>query len=122
MAQEMTPAMYAQHAGIKESLVRNWLLGRTGYKFDPRDVRWLTRNCPLITVAAPNASGQGARPRLIHVSSGAPTMDVVSQEDGGSGGVPHPAGEHVDGHPTLGVESGEGVTQALEVHDGKGSR
>ena len=119
MAQEMSPEMFAAHTGIKLSTVKSWINGRGGWKFDHRDCRHLTRDNPLIAVAAPNASGLGARPRLVHVSGRAAPVDVVAQEDGAAGGVPHPAPEDVHGDIPLGVVGGEGVPQAFQVHHGE---
>ena len=97
----------------------NWLTGRTGYKFDPRDVRYLTPKCPLITVQAPNAAGKGARPQLIHILSGTPAMDIVAVEGARGGAMTHPAAQYIQRDPALNVVSGECVPETLDVVDWK---
>lgn len=133
MAQEMSPSLYAAHAGIPYSTVEAWLTGRGAKLFDPRDIRVIHGKLTLIAVQAPNASGQGARPRFVdnpaykytrksvHESGRAGAVEIVPVEGAGVPGMPEPTPEDVQGNAALGVVRREGVTQTFEVADGKAS-
>jgi hypothetical protein len=136
MAQEMSPALYAAHAGIPESTVDDWIQGRGSVLFDPRDLRQIHGRLSLIAVAAPNGAGLGARPRFIpnpnykyerkrkpkasvHVTTGAGPMDVIAVQGAGVEGMAQPAPEHVQGDASFGVVGGEGMPQGFQVADRK---
>jgi hypothetical protein len=127
MACEVTPERFHELTGMKLSVVYDYLNNRSPVMWDPRDVRELTRATKLLTMAAPNASGQGARPRTLPnpnyrkakgsvlEAGGAGAVDVVAVEGPGVGGVPAPTAEHVEGNPAFGMVGAEGMAQALEV-------
>jgi len=131
MAQEMSPAMYAAHIGIPASIVETWIRGRGSKLFDSRDIRVISGHLTLIAVQAPNASGQGARPRFIrnpaykyerkrksvHESGSAGPVEIVPVQGAGVESMPHPAAEDIQGNPTFRVVRREGMAQALEVAD-----
>lgn len=133
MAQEMSPALYANHAGIKVSMVEDWIQGSGSILFDPRDIRQIHGRLTLIAVQAPNASGQGARPRFIpnpaykyerkrksiHESRGAGPVKVVPVQGAGIQSVSHPTTQDVQWNAALGVVGREGVSEALEVANRK---
>lgn len=134
MASEMSPAMYAAHVGIPVSTVEAWLQGNGSVLVDPRDLRPITGRLVLIAVQAPNASGQGARPRfipnpaykytrkrkgLIHESSRTSPMEVVPVEGAGVGGMPQPAPEDVEGDIPFRVVGGESMAQGLQIAGGE---
>lgn len=131
MAQEMSPRMYAAHVGISLQSVEDWIGGRGSVLFDPRDIREIHGKLNLITVAAPNGAGLGARPRFIpnpaykyerkrksvHVPGGAGPVEVVAVKGAGVEGMAHPASEDVQGDAALRMVGREGMAQALEVAD-----
>ena len=133
MAQEMSPELYAQHAGIKPTTVWDWVNGRASVLFDPRDLREINGRLKLIAVAAPNGAGQGARPRFIpnptykyerkrksvHEASRGGPMEVIAVEGAGAAGMTHPAPENVQGDSSLGMVGGEGMPEAFQVADRK---
>lgn len=136
MAQEMSPSLYAQHAGIPETTVDDWIQGRGSVLFDPRDIRPIHGRLTLIAVAAPNGAGLGARPRFIpnpnykyerkrkpkasvHEAAGAGAMDVVVVEGAGVPGMPQPAPENIQGDASLDVVGGVGMAQGFQVPQGE---
>ena len=134
MAQEMSPQLYAQHLGIEPSTVECWIQGRSSVIFDPRDIREIHGKLKVIAVQAPNASGQGARPRFIpnpnykyerkrkpkgsvHESGRGGSMDVIPLQDAGIGSVADPAAENVDRDASLGMVGAEGMPKGFQVSD-----
>jgi hypothetical protein len=131
MACEVTPERFSELTGMKLSVVYDYLNGRSPVMWHPLDVRELTRANKLLTMAAPNAAGQGARPRTIpnpnyrkakgsvHESGGAGPMDVVAVEGAGVPGVAEPSPEHVQGDAALGMVGAVGMPQAFQVGSGE---
>lgn len=136
MAQEMSPGMYAAHIGIDPETVQEWIQGRGAVLFHPLDIREVHGKLKLIAVQAPNAAGQGARPRFIpnpaytyirkrkpsvHEAGGARPVEVVPVQGAGAPGVAHPAPENVEGNSALGVVGREGMSKAFKVSNRKAS-
>jgi hypothetical protein len=65
MTVEWAPEKFAKETGIPLSVIWDWINGRASVLIDSRDLREINRRFKLISVAAPNASGQGARPRFV---------------------------------------------------------
>lgn len=129
MAQEMSPALYAAHVGIPVSTVDAWITGRGSVLFDARDIRQIHGRLALIAVQAPNAAGEGARPRFVentaykyerkrksvHKAAGAGAVEVIPVEGAGVPGMTQPAPEDVEGYAPLGMIGRKGVAQGLQV-------
>jgi len=126
MAREVTFEKYSAETGMPLSVMRDYLIGRSPVKWDPRDVRPITRTTVMITVDAGNAAGLGKRPRTIpnpdyrkaksiHVPRGAGAVDVDAIEDAGVGSVAHPAAQHVQGDAALRMVGREGMPQGFQV-------
>jgi hypothetical protein len=128
MAQEMSPKLYAQHVGIDEGSVWDWINGRGPVLIEDRDIRQVHGKLWLIAVQAPNAAGLGARPqfkpnpaykymrrKLVHKSGSTGPMDVVTVEGPGVVSVSHPTPENIQGDIPFSVISRKAMAKALQV-------
>lgn len=129
MAQEMSPKLYAQHVGIDEGSVWDWIGGRGPVLFDERDIRPVHGHLWLIAVQAPNAAGLGARPQFkenpayrymrrkksVHKSGSGCPVDVIPLKDAGVACMADPATENIHRDTPLGMIGAIGMAEALEV-------
>ena len=123
MAQEMSPSMYAAHVGIPVSTVEAWLHGAASVLIDNRDIRQINGRLTLIAVQAPNASGEGARPRFIpnpaykyerkrksvHEAGGTGSVQVIPVQ---GTGIPRMAQPSMAELRCEGTSTGEGTSSA----------
>lgn len=136
MAQEMSPKLYAAHAGIPPTTVEDWVQGRGAVLIDPRDIREIHGKLKVIAVAPPNEAGKGARPRFIpnpaykyvrkgkksvHEAGGTGSVEVVPVQGSGVAGMPKPGAQNIQGNPSLGMIGREGMAQGLQVSNWEAS-
>src|SRR4051812_26942769 len=98
---EVSPETFAKLADMEEATVWSWIQGRSTVRIDERDLRRYTRRTVRIIYQPQNVAGKGARPRLIHKTGGAGSVDVNPVQGAGVLSVPHPLPENIEGDAAL---------------------